>query len=62
LGWLRLAERQVSLTVRISYVSDALAEVVGVIRAAAEGAEATETRLVDVDAGPCGRVRPVRSA
>jgi hypothetical protein len=44
-GWLRVTERQVSLTVRVSYVSDVLAEVVGVIRAAAEGAEAAETRL-----------------
>lgn len=46
-GWLRLADRQVTVTVtvRVSYVSDVLTEVIGAIGQAAGGAEAAEARL-----------------
>jgi hypothetical protein len=44
-GWLRLADRQLTVTVRVSYVSDVLADVIEAIGQAAEGAETAEARL-----------------
>src|SRR3954464_5175645 len=45
LGWLRLDNRQVSLTVRASYVSDVVANLIGTIAEVAGGAESAETYL-----------------
>ena len=44
-GWLRLADRQVTVTVRVSYVSDVLVNVIDAIDQAAGGAETAEARL-----------------
>jgi hypothetical protein len=44
-GWLRLADRQVMVTVRVSYVSDVLTEVIDAIDQAAGGADTAEARL-----------------
>lgn len=44
-GWLRVADRQAAVSLRVSYVSDVLADLIDVISRAASGAEAAEARL-----------------